>query len=226
MGLPLSIRSAFYPIFGDAVWGWVGHVIDVVAVFATLFGLATSLGFGAEQAVAGIDFLFGSGETLEGTRRVFGFDYGNPVVNNEGVEIGATGAGIKILLILVITGVALMSVINGSRQRREARLRDQHGAGVPAAALRAPGRPDGGDPVERSCESIIAYLGYIPRAEHAVRARGRELQPGLDGVLLGLVDLLVALRRHVHRPRQPRPDGARVHDLRAADPQPGLRACG
>lgn len=58
-GLPLSIRSAFYPIFGDRVWGWIGHIIDIFAVFATLFGLATSLGFGAVQASAGLHFLFG-----------------------------------------------------------------------------------------------------------------------------------------------------------------------
>jgi betaine/carnitine transporter, BCCT family len=58
-GLPLSIRSAFYPLFGDRVWGWVGHIIDLFAVFATLFGLATSLGFGAQQAASGLSFLFG-----------------------------------------------------------------------------------------------------------------------------------------------------------------------
>src|ERR687892_447184 len=58
-GLPLSVRSMFYPIFGERVWGWTGHVIDTLAVFATLFGLATSLGIGAEQANAGLEFLFG-----------------------------------------------------------------------------------------------------------------------------------------------------------------------
>lgn len=57
-GLPLSVRSIFYPIFGDRVWGWTGHIIDTLAVFATLFGLATSLGFGASQATAGLNFLF------------------------------------------------------------------------------------------------------------------------------------------------------------------------
>jgi len=57
-GLPLTIRSAFYPILGDRVWGWPGHIIDTLAVFATLFGLATSLGFGAEQATAGLNYLF------------------------------------------------------------------------------------------------------------------------------------------------------------------------
>ncbi|MBX2805383.1 MAG: BCCT family transporter [Hyphomicrobiales bacterium] len=84
-GLPLTIRSAFYPIFGDRVWGWTGHIIDILAVFATLFGLATSLGIGAEQANAGLEFLFGI-----------------PVSNTS-----------KVLLILAITGVALMSVVAG-----------------------------------------------------------------------------------------------------------------
>src|SRR5918996_155531 len=45
--------------FGERVWGWTGHIIDTLAVFATLFGLATSLGIGAEQANAGLEFLFG-----------------------------------------------------------------------------------------------------------------------------------------------------------------------
>lgn len=58
-GLPLSIRSIFYPLLGERVWGWPGHIIDILAVFATLFGLATSLGIGAEQAAAGIEYLFG-----------------------------------------------------------------------------------------------------------------------------------------------------------------------
>ena len=58
-GLPLTVRSAFYPLLGERVWGWSGHIIDVLAIFATLFGLATSLGLGAKQAVAGFDYLFG-----------------------------------------------------------------------------------------------------------------------------------------------------------------------
>lgn len=55
--LPLTIRSAFYPILGDRVWGWPGHIIDTLAVLATLFGLATSLGLGAKQAASGMAFL-------------------------------------------------------------------------------------------------------------------------------------------------------------------------
>ncbi|MAX33852.1 MAG: BCCT transporter [Halomonadaceae bacterium] len=58
-GLPFSIRSAFFPILGDRVWGWWGHIIDILAVFSTLFGLATSLGLGAQQANAGLNFVFG-----------------------------------------------------------------------------------------------------------------------------------------------------------------------
>lgn len=84
-GLPLTIRSVFYPVFGERTWGWPGHVIDVVAVFATLFGLATSLGFGAEQANAGLNHLFGL------------------PVNNVS----------KVVLVVGITAIALGSVVAG-----------------------------------------------------------------------------------------------------------------
>lgn len=84
-GLPLTLRSAFYPILGERIWGWWGHIIDITAVFATLFGLATSLGFGTEQALAGLNYLFGWG----------------------------TGNVAKVILITVITGLAIMSVLRG-----------------------------------------------------------------------------------------------------------------
>ena len=58
-GLPLLIRSAFYPIFGDRIWGWPGHIIDTFAIFAGIFGLATSLGLGVQQVTTGLDHLFG-----------------------------------------------------------------------------------------------------------------------------------------------------------------------
>jgi len=58
-GMPLSMRSAFYPLFGKAVWGRLGDGIEVLAVFATIFGLATSLGLGAQQAMAGVTYLYG-----------------------------------------------------------------------------------------------------------------------------------------------------------------------
>ena len=84
-GLPLTLRSAFYPLLGERVWGWWGHVIDILAVFATLFGLATSLGFGTEQALAGLNYLFGWG----------------------------TGNLAKVVLIALITAAALISVLRG-----------------------------------------------------------------------------------------------------------------
>ena len=84
-GLPLTIRSAFHPFLGDRVWGWWGHIIDTLAVFATLFGLATSLGFGAQQANAGMSYVYG-------------------IPNNVTVQV---------LLIVAITAVALVSVLRG-----------------------------------------------------------------------------------------------------------------
>ena len=59
LGLPLTLRSAFFPILGERVWGWWGHMIDTLAVFATLFGLTTSLGLGAQQIAAGLNEIFG-----------------------------------------------------------------------------------------------------------------------------------------------------------------------
>ncbi len=84
-GLPLTIRSVFYPLFGERIWGWPGHIIDITAVVATLFGLATSLGFGASQAAAGLNFLFGIPD----------------------------GTPTQIILIIGITGLALSSVVAG-----------------------------------------------------------------------------------------------------------------
>ena len=84
-GLPLTIRSAFYPLLGDRIWGWPGHVIDTLAVFASLFGLATSLGLGAQQVTAGLNYLFKVPDT-------------NTTM---------------VVLIIVITGIALISVLTG-----------------------------------------------------------------------------------------------------------------
>ncbi len=61
--MPLSMRSAFYPLFGKAIWGRTGDVVEVLAVLATIFGLATSLGLGAQQAMAGISYLYGVAST-------------------------------------------------------------------------------------------------------------------------------------------------------------------
>ena len=84
-GLPLTIRSAFYPLFGERVWGTLGHCVDILAVIATIFGLATSLGFGAQQATSGLHFLFDIPNTL------------------------AT----QIIVIAAVTSVAIISVARG-----------------------------------------------------------------------------------------------------------------
>ena len=84
-GLPLTLRSSFYPLLGDRVWGWPGHLIDIMAVLATIFGLATSLGFGAQQASSGLVFLF---DFPEGLRT-------------------------QVLIIGLVTLVALASVLRG-----------------------------------------------------------------------------------------------------------------
>ncbi len=55
--LPLSIRSAFHPLLGDRIHGPMGHLIDTLAIFGTLFGVATSLGVGVQQVNAGLSFL-------------------------------------------------------------------------------------------------------------------------------------------------------------------------
>lgn len=84
-GLPLSIRSVFYPLLGDRTWGWAGHLVDILAVLATLFGLATSLGLGAQQAAGGINHVFG----VEG------------------------GIGLQVLVIVFVTALAIVSVVRG-----------------------------------------------------------------------------------------------------------------
>jgi choline/glycine/proline betaine transport protein len=84
-GLPLTIRSIFYPLLGNRIYGFWGNLIDVLSVLATLVGLATSLGLGVQQVNAGLNFLFG-------------------------VEIGTTT---QVVLIAVITLFATGSVMAG-----------------------------------------------------------------------------------------------------------------
>ena len=83
--MPLTIRSAFFPLLKDKVWGWPGHIIDVLAVVATIFGLATSLGFGAQQAASGLDYLF---------------------------QVGS-GTNVQMAIIVGVTALALISVLRG-----------------------------------------------------------------------------------------------------------------
>ncbi|MCB1854273.1 MAG: BCCT family transporter, partial [Halieaceae bacterium] len=84
-GLPLTIRSIFYPLLGDRIYGFWGNLIDVVSVLATLIGLATSLGLGVQQINAGLFYLFD-------------------------MPISTTG---QVTLIAIITGIATLSVMAG-----------------------------------------------------------------------------------------------------------------
>jgi choline/glycine/proline betaine transport protein len=84
-GLPLSIRSVFYPVFGERIYGPIGNVIDIMATVATMFGVATSLGLGVQQVNAGLSHLFGLPQTT----------------------------WMQLLLIAGITAVATWSVVKG-----------------------------------------------------------------------------------------------------------------
>jgi choline/glycine/proline betaine transport protein len=57
--LPLTMRSALHPLIGDRIYGPVGHAVDLLAVFGTVFGVATSLGLGVKQMATGLNVLFG-----------------------------------------------------------------------------------------------------------------------------------------------------------------------
>ena len=84
-GLPLTLRSALYPIIGERIYGPIGHAVDIFAVIGTVFGVATSLGYGVLQVNAGLNHLFG-------------------------VPINET---VQVILIVVITGLATISVVSG-----------------------------------------------------------------------------------------------------------------
>lgn len=62
-GLPLKLRSALYPLIGDRIYGPIGNAVDTFAILGTVFGVATSLGFGVEQINSGLNYLFGLSES-------------------------------------------------------------------------------------------------------------------------------------------------------------------
>jgi len=83
--LPLTIRSVFYPLMGDRIYGWQGNLIDIAAVAATLFGLATSLGFGVQQISSGLNYLLNTPDSVT----------------------------MQVILIAFITAIATVSVVLG-----------------------------------------------------------------------------------------------------------------
>ncbi len=83
--MPLSLRSIFYPLLKEKVYGIIGDIIDIMAVLSVMFGLATSLGLGIQQINSGLDYLLGIGFSVN----------------------------IQVVLIIMITGIATLSVISG-----------------------------------------------------------------------------------------------------------------
>ncbi|GAA3726536.1 choline/glycine/proline betaine transport protein [Spinactinospora alkalitolerans] len=84
-GLPLTVRSALYPVIGERIHGPVGHTVDILAVLGTLFGVATSLGLGVLQVNAALSYVFGVSQSTV----------------------------IQVVLVVVITLMATISVMTG-----------------------------------------------------------------------------------------------------------------
>ncbi len=114
-GLPLTIRSIFYPFLGDKIHGKIGDAIDIFAVLATLFGLATSLGFGVQQIASGLNHVFGiadgtltqvlliAGITLVATTSVvLGVDKGVKILSEWNMRVA-----VVLLLLALILGPTL-----------------------------------------------------------------------------------------------------------------------
>lgn len=85
LDLPLAPRSIFYPLLGERINGWIGHLVDILCTVGTLLGVATSLGLGAMQLNSGIA-MFSSVQT---------------------------SIVVQVVLIAIITFIALVSVVSG-----------------------------------------------------------------------------------------------------------------
>lgn len=86
-GLPLSMRSTLYPLIGDKIYGPIGHGVDVIALLATIFGVATTLGLSVSQINSGLNYLL-----------------------PDTIPISTT---VQIITIAIITMAALFSVLAG-----------------------------------------------------------------------------------------------------------------
>eukprot|EP00095_Tigriopus_kingsejongensis_P000207 maker-scaffold41_size498431-snap-gene-3.31 protein:Tk00207 transcript:maker-scaffold41_size498431-snap-gene-3.31-mRNA-1 annotation:"glycine betaine transporter -like" len=86
-GLPMTMKSCFYPLLGDRVFGWIGDLIDVISIITTLFGVCTSLGLGTRQLNVGLTML--------------------------NSNISPDDTTIQVIIIWCITAVATMSTVSG-----------------------------------------------------------------------------------------------------------------
>lgn len=102
-GLPLTIRSALTPLFGKALSGTLGHIIDIVAVVATILGVAQTLGFGVDQFVAGLTRI-----------GIGGLVHAEGAVNDAGDSIAGTVNFVGIVVALAfIMGASTLSALSG-----------------------------------------------------------------------------------------------------------------
>ena len=190
-GMPNLISSVFYPLLGDRVNGPIGKAIDILAIFATMFGSATSLGLGALQINSGLNFVWD-------------------------VET-STGLAVVIIAVLTLAVRALGGV--GSREGRAVPEQLQHGGGGRAAGVHPARRADRVHPRHAGLRHRRLLRGPRRPELRDRRLRRRGVARQLDDLLLGLVDVLDAVRRHVPGAHLQGPDDPRVRDRRAADPE-------
>jgi len=85
-GMPMTMKSCFYPLIGDRIYGWIGDAIDTLSIITTLFGVCTSLGLGTIQVNTGLNYISPS------------------------IEVSTQN---QVIIIWCITAVATLSVISG-----------------------------------------------------------------------------------------------------------------
>ncbi|WP_044469708.1 BCCT family transporter [Mannheimia massilioguelmaensis] len=108
--LPLTVRSGFYPLLQNKISGFWGHLIDIVALCSTIFGLTTTLGYGAMQVNAGFNFLgLVEGNSFIILAIIMMVAMALAVIS----AISGVGKGVKILseINLVLAGLLLLFVI-------------------------------------------------------------------------------------------------------------------
>ena len=195
-GMPNLISTAFYPLLGDRVYGPIGKTIDILAIFATLFGSATSLGLGALQINQGLNAVFGFG--------------------------GRDAVGLAIVVIAVLTAAFILSAISGVHRGIQWIANTNMVLAVflllfvfllgptvfilntlTESTRRLPGQP---------------HPDELP---HGAPSATASLRLRLDRLLLGVVDQLGAVRGHLYRPHLQRPHHPRVRLRRDPGPQRG-----
>ena len=184
------ISSAFRPLLGNRVDGPLGRGIDSLAIFATLFGSATSLGLGALQINGGMDILWG-------------------VENSNGVAV---------LIIAVLTAAFILSAVSGVAKGVQYLSNMNMGLAGHAAAVPAVRRPDGLHLRHADRGGRRLPHQHRPQLVRHRRVRGPRVARRVDDLLLGVVDLVGAVRRHVHRAHLARAHDRAVRVRRAADP--------